>query len=91
MRQLNFILIISSFLATGCFAQDAITNPVNVALIGGSTSSSVYIVQRGDTASKIAKAHHLTVQQLQTFNFQVYISDLKVGQKLYLDYLSNAV
>ena len=63
-------------------------------LLGCSTNnqiatSSVYIVQPGDSASTIAKDHGLTIGQLQKFNYNAQLSNLKVGKSVYLAYQIN--
>ena len=86
MRRLNFIFIISAFLAAGCSTQSSVYPPPHVAT---SIEDEVYIVQPGDSATKIATQFHLTLARLSVLNPGVALSPLKIGQKLFVSQPTN--
>jgi len=60
------------------------TNPPVVAPVVPEVTGTEYVVVKGDTLGKIAKAHGVTLKSLEAANPGVVPTKLKVGQKLTL-------
>jgi hypothetical protein len=79
MRQFNIILCLSTLLIVGC----ATERPVYPLPRAAFPEPGVYLVQRGDSPTLIAKNLCLSVAQLEAFNPGIDWSVLKIGQRLY--------
>ncbi|MCT4661510.1 MAG: LysM peptidoglycan-binding domain-containing protein [Tissierellales bacterium] len=55
---------------------------LNELLINGINTTDKYIVQKGDTASAIAKKHNMELFELEEANQDINLSKLKIGQIL---------
>jgi len=79
MRYFDILCFAFALLAAGCAAD----KPVYPLPSAAFAEPGVYIVQPGDSATRIAKNLCLTVDRLSTLNPGVDWSRLKNGQKLY--------
>ena len=76
MKHITHIIAVSiALVVAGCATQKNSQT--------SSAESGVYIVQSGDSLSRIAKMHHLTIVQLKDLNPDM-AARLKIGQKIYV-------
>jgi LysM repeat protein len=77
MKHITHIIVVSiALVVAGCAMQKQ-------SQASSSAESGVYIVQSGDSLYRIAKMHHLTMEQLKDLNPDM-AARLKIGQKLYV-------